>query len=65
MITDWLTLIRGEYLDVPGLRLTQKEAERLWGLDAHVCEALFGALVAVSFLRQTRQGQYVRADMGQ
>lgn len=49
---------------MPGLRLTQREAERLWGLDAHVCEALFDALVAISFLRRTGQGEYVRADIG-
>ena len=62
MITDWLTLIRGEYLEVPGLRLTRAEAERLWGLDAHVCAATLEALVAISFLRRTRQDEYVRAD---
>ncbi len=64
MITDWLALIRAEYVEMPGLRLTQREAERLWGLDAHVCQALFEALVAISFLRRTRQGEYVRADIG-
>jgi hypothetical protein len=61
-ITDWLTLIRAEYIEVPGLRLTRREAERLWGLDVHVCEAILEALVAVSFLRRTRQDEYVRAD---
>ena len=62
LITDWLMLVRAEYLEMPGLRLTKREAERLWGLDAHMCEAILEALVAVSFLRRTRRDEYVRAD---
>ena len=62
VITDWLTHIHADYIEVPGLRLTKREAERLWGLDAHVCEAILEALVAVSFLRRTRRDEYVRAD---
>jgi hypothetical protein len=62
--TDWLPLIRAEYLEVPGLRLTIREAERLWGLDTHVCKAIFEALVATSFLRRTNQDKYVRAYPG-
>ena len=56
-----LHLIRSEYLEMPGLRLTQVQVERLWGLDALAAEALLGALVDVRFLRQTRTGAYVLA----
>ena len=32
-----LSRVCGEYLEMAGLRLTQKQAQRLWGLDeAHV-----------------------------
>jgi hypothetical protein len=60
-ITDWLQLIRAEYLEVPGLCLTREQAQRLWNLDPVTVEALFAALVQVKFLRCTRQNAYVRA----
>jgi hypothetical protein len=62
-IVDWLVRIRSEYLEAPGLRLTLREAERFWGLDAHVCEALLEALVAAGFLTRSMQGQYMRAGV--
>lgn len=61
-IADWLQLIRVEYLEIPGLRLTKPQVQRLWGLDPVTSEALLSALVDVKFLRCTRQNAYVRAD---
>ena len=61
-VTDWLLLIRAEYLEVPGLCLTSEQAQRLWGLDATTLEALLGALVDAKFLRCTRHRTYVRAS---
>ena len=61
-VTDWLQLIRAEYLEDPGLCLTRAQAQRLWGLDPVTSEALLAALVAVKFLRRTSQDAYVRAD---
>ena len=61
-IADWLQLIRGEYLEIPGLRLTKPQVRRLWGLDAVTCEALLAALVEVRFLRCTRDEAYVRVE---
>jgi hypothetical protein len=63
-INDWLQLIRAEYLEIPGLRLTKAQVERLWGLDSITSEALLAALVDVTFLRRTVYGTYVRADVG-
>jgi hypothetical protein len=63
-IVDWLNLIRGEYMEIPGLRLTKPQAQRLWGLDDVTSEALLSALVDVKFLRRTQQNAYVRADAG-
>lgn len=63
-IPDWLRLIRAEYLEIPDLHLTKPEAERLWGLDAVTSEALLSALLDVKFLKRTRHGAYVRADLG-
>ena len=63
-ITDWLQLIRAEYLEIPGLCLTKPQVQRLWGLDPVTSEALLAALVDIRFLRRTRQDAYVRADVG-
>ena len=63
-ITDWLQLIRAEYLEIPGLCLTKAEAQRLWGLDEVTTGALLSALEDVKFLRRTPREAYVRADVG-
>jgi hypothetical protein len=59
-LQDWLPLIRAEFDELPDLELTQRQVERLWNLEATVAEAILGALVSIGFLRQTRQGAYVR-----
>ena len=64
-IDDWLLLIRAEYLEIPGLHLTRAQVQRLWGLDAVMCEALLAALVDVRFLRCTRHEAYVRVESEQ
>lgn len=63
-IADWVQLIRSEYLEMPGLQLTEIEVQRLWGLDATTSEALLDALVHAMFLRRTRDGFYARANGG-
>jgi Fic family protein len=52
--------IRGEFLEMPGLRLTIEQAARLWHVDAATCTAVLGRLVADRFLARTRSGAYVR-----
>jgi hypothetical protein len=61
-MTDWLTLIRAEYSEIPGLHLTKRQAQRLWSLDDHACDTLLSTLEAQKFLRRTPNGGYVRAD---
>ena len=61
-IDEVLQRIQGEVVEMPGLRLTAAQAQRLWGLDRDVCDALLGALVDAKFLAQTRDGAYVRLD---
>ncbi len=36
-LADWLHLIRAEHLEIPGLHLTTRQVQRLWGLDAVMC----------------------------
>ena len=59
-VENWLQLIRAEYREIPGLRLTTIQAQRLWGLDAVLCETLLTALLAGGFLRRTRDAAYIR-----
>lgn len=56
--------IRGEYLEMPGLRLTAAQGRRLWGLEAPACIEALDSLVASGFLRRTEAGQYVRLTDG-
>ena len=60
-----LQRIRGEFLEMPGLRLTFRQAQRLWGLDEQTCKDLLASLVDANFLCQTRQGMYMRMADGQ
>jgi hypothetical protein len=55
-----LRRIQCEFLQMPGLRLTLAQAERLWNLDALVCESLLSALIDVQFLGRTVDGTFIR-----
>jgi hypothetical protein len=57
-----LRRVQGEFLEMPGLRLTGAQARRLWGLDEAQCEALLGALVDAKFLFKTRDGAFMRVE---
>ena len=57
-----LRRVQGEFLEMPGLRLTEPQARRLWGLDAASCAALLGALVEAKFLFRTRDGAFMRVE---
>ena len=59
-IQEVVRRIRGEFLEMPGLRLTEQEARRMWRLDETACEAVLGALVDARFLAKTRDGAFIR-----
>jgi hypothetical protein len=59
---DVLQRVQGEFMEMPGLRLTTAQAQRLWGLDRAACDALLGALVDAKFLFRTRDGAFVRSE---
>jgi hypothetical protein len=61
-LDDVLRRVQGEYIEMPGLRLTSAQAQRLWGLDRVACDALLGALVDAKFLFRTRDGAFVRTE---
>ena len=60
-IDEVLQQIQGEFVEMPGLRLTAAQARRLWSLDGDDCAALLGSLVDARFLEQTGDGAFVRS----
>ncbi len=56
---EMLRRVRSEYHEMPGLKLTGEQAQRLWDLDARLCERVLAALVETKFLRRTRDGAFV------
>lgn len=54
-----LTRIRAEFREMPGLRLTLAQTQRLCGGDRRTCEEVLAALVDERFL-QLRHGYYSR-----
>ena len=59
---DVLQRIQGEFVEMPGLRLTAAQAQRLWGLEREVCAKLLSTLVDAKFLERTRDGAFIRLD---
>jgi Fic family protein len=59
-----LNRIRGEYLEMPGLRLTRPQAQRLWGLDTDTSVRVLHELVELKFLMCAADGAYVRLSDG-
>ena len=52
-----LRRIRGEFLEMPGLQLTSRQAQRLWGLDEGACTQLLSALLEAGFLHAAPSGR--------
>ena len=60
--TAMLERVRGEFLEMPGLRLTRAQARRLWALDEATCDAILSALVDTRFLVHSGNVAFMRAD---
>lgn len=56
--------VRGEYLEMPGLRLTREQAQRLWAVDATTCTRLLDCLTDTKFLQRDANGRYARIGDG-
>ena len=61
-IPELLRRIQAEFLEMPGMRLTEAQAQRLWALDATRCSAVLDALVDARFLTRMRDGAVMRAE---
>ena len=55
-----LLRVRSEFVEMPGLRLTTRQAARLWGLERALSERVLMSLEATGFLFRTRDGAFVR-----
>ena len=59
-----LQRVYSEFLEMPGLRLTCQQAQRLWGLDQETCLELLEFLVDAKFLCRPGHGMYTRLTDG-
>ena len=61
LVIDVLRRIESEYREMPGLCLTEAQAQRLWGLDHATCLDVLRLLVTRRILKRTKAGLYLRA----
>lgn len=59
-VEEIVQLIRMEYAEMPGLRLTFWQAQRLWDVSEDLCERALRVLIVTRFLDRTSDGSYVR-----
>jgi sulfite reductase beta subunit-like hemoprotein len=59
-VDDAIELMQMEYAEMPALRLTFWQVQRLWNLSQEQCEQALRALTASGFLVLTTDGEYVR-----
>jgi hypothetical protein len=52
---------QADFLEMPGLQLTQAQAARLWCFDFALCGRVLDALVESRFLVRTRHSLFARA----
>jgi len=56
--------VQGEYIEMPGLRLTLGQAQRLCGIERMLCKVVLDALVEAKFLCVKSDGAYARLIEG-
>jgi hypothetical protein len=52
--------IRAEFSEMPGMRLTPEQVQRLSGVDRAVCQCVLDDLVVAKFLHRMPNGSYGR-----
>jgi len=61
-VQNALLRIQMEYVEMPDLKLTARQAQRLWHLSHDVWETALAVLIGKQFLARTRDGAYVRVS---
>jgi hypothetical protein len=64
-VHNLLTRLRAEYLEMPGLRLTPEQVQRLCGIEPMMCQSVLDSLLDAKFLRVTPDGRYARLTDGE
>jgi hypothetical protein len=59
-----LERLRGEYVEMPGLKLQIAQVQRLCGIEQTMCTLVLDALVKANFLCLKSDGTYVRLTEG-
>ena len=59
---ELLHRIQCEFLEMPGLRLTERQARRLWNLDSIACADVLRVLVDGGFLFRTSDGSFMHVE---
>ena len=54
--------VRAEFVEMPGLTLTVRQASRLFGIDQDVCHQVVDRLVRTEFLRWAAGGVVARGE---
>ena len=60
-----LNRVRAEYLEMPGLRLTCQQMQRLCGIERTVCQMVLDSLVDKQFLCVRPDGHYALLTDGE
>jgi len=54
--------IRAEFMEMPGMRLTPQQVERLSGVANSICKVVLNDLVRAGFLSLGGRGMYARSS---
>ena len=63
-VQDVINRLRGEFLEMPCLRLTAEQVQRLCGVEPTICQLVLDTLVHERFLCLARDGHYARVTSG-
>ena len=64
-IDDVVNRLRAEFLEMPGLRLTSGQVQRLCGVEKTLCQRGLDVLVEAKFLYVKSDGVYARTTDGE
>ncbi len=59
---EMLRRIHCDYLEMPDLRLSRPQAQRVWQLDEHTCTQLLESLTEDGFLQRSHDGTYALVE---
>ena len=64
-LDDVVNRLRAEFLEMPGLRLTSGQVQRLCGVEKTLCQRGLDVLVEAKFLCVRSNGVYARTSDGE